>query len=55
VLSSPTKVIGIVDVKTWIRDVVTTVNRGMLGHTWEELEFRLDAVFATHGAHIQMH
>jgi hypothetical protein len=36
-----TKVTGIEDVKTWIRDVITAINRGMLARTWEELEFQL--------------
>lgn len=29
------------DLNTQIRDVITTVNRGMMGHVWEEFEFRL--------------
>jgi hypothetical protein len=33
--------------KTRIRDVMTTINRGMLARTWEELEFRLDVLRAT--------
>jgi hypothetical protein len=27
------------DLKTWIRDVTTTINRGMLARIWKELEF----------------
>jgi hypothetical protein len=34
-----TKVTGVADLKTWIRDVITTINRSMLANTWEELEF----------------
>jgi hypothetical protein len=34
-----TKVTGLEDLKTRIRDVITTINRGMLARTWEELEF----------------
>jgi hypothetical protein len=33
-----TKVTGVEDLKTWIRDVMTTINRGMLVHTCGELE-----------------
>jgi hypothetical protein len=42
----PTKVTG-VDLKTQIRDVITTINRGMLAHAWEELEFLLDVLYVT--------
>jgi hypothetical protein len=35
------KVTGVENLKTQIRDVIITINRGMLAHTWEELEFRL--------------
>jgi hypothetical protein len=34
-----TKVTGVEDLKTWIRDVITIINKGMLARTWEELEF----------------
>jgi hypothetical protein len=50
-----TKVTGVEGLKTQIRDVVTTINRGMVAHTWEELEFRLDVLHATQGAHIEVH
>jgi hypothetical protein len=33
-----TKVTGVEDLKTWIMDVITTITRGMLAHTWKELE-----------------
>jgi hypothetical protein len=42
------------DLKTRIRDVITTINRGMLARTWEELEFRLDVLRATQGAHTEV-
>jgi hypothetical protein len=32
-----TKVTGLEDLKTRIRDIITTINRGMLARTWEEL------------------
>jgi hypothetical protein len=34
-----TKVTGVEDLKTWIRNVVTTISRGTLARAWEELEF----------------
>jgi hypothetical protein len=34
-----TKVTGVEDLKTRIRDVITTISRGMLARIWEELEF----------------
>jgi hypothetical protein len=49
-----TKVTGVEDLKTRIRDVITTINRGMLARTWEEMEFRLDVLRATQGAYIEV-
>jgi hypothetical protein len=40
--------------KTWIRDVMTTINRGMLVHTCGELEIWLDVSHATQSAHIEV-
>jgi hypothetical protein len=48
------EVTGVEDLKTRIRDVVTTINTGMLAQIWEELEFRLDVLRATQGAHIEV-
>jgi hypothetical protein len=49
------EVTGAEDLKTRIRDVITTTNTGMLAITWEELEFGLDVLRATQGAHIEVH
>jgi hypothetical protein len=49
-----TKVTGVEDLKTRIRDAITPINRGMLARTWEESEFRLDVLHVTHGAHIEV-
>jgi hypothetical protein len=49
-----TKVTGVEGLKTRIRDVITTINRGMLARTWEQLEFRLDVLRAIQGAHIEV-
>ena len=40
--------------KTWIRDGITTINRGMLAWPWDELEFGLNVFRATQGAHIKV-
>jgi hypothetical protein len=40
--------------KTKIRDVITTINTGMLARSWEELEFRLDVTRATQNGHIEL-
>jgi hypothetical protein len=48
------EVTGVEDLKTRIRDVITTINRGMLACTWEELEFQLDVVRVTQGVCIEM-
>jgi ribosomal protein S3AE len=41
------EVTGVEDLKTQIKDIITTINRGMLVRTWEELEFRLDVLCVT--------
>jgi hypothetical protein len=48
------EVTGGEDLKTRIRDVITTINRGMLARTWEELEFLPDVLRATQGARIEV-
>jgi hypothetical protein len=49
-----TQVTGVEDLKTRIRDVITTINRGMLALTWKELEFWLGVLRETYGAHIEV-
>jgi hypothetical protein len=44
------EVTGVEDLKTRIRNVITTINREMLARTWEELGFLLDVLHATQGA-----
>jgi hypothetical protein len=39
-----TKVTGIEDLKTWIRDVITVINTGKLSCAWEKSKF--DWMFA---------
>jgi pSer/pThr/pTyr-binding forkhead associated (FHA) protein len=51
--SSPSKITRVVELKTPVSNAITTINRGMLGRTRKELEFRLD-VSVTRGAHIEV-
>ncbi|PNF32015.1 hypothetical protein B7P43_G06576 [Cryptotermes secundus] len=41
--------------KTRLRDAITTVDVGMLSRTWQEIEYRLDILRATNGAHVQLY
>jgi hypothetical protein len=49
-----TKVTGVEDLMTRIREVITAINRCMLARTWEEFEFRVDVLRATQGTHIDV-
>ena len=49
-----TRVIDLDDLKARIRAAITTVDIDMLRKVWTELEFRLDVVRATRGAHVQV-
>ena len=42
------------DLKARIRAVIATVHIDMLRRVWTELEFRLDVVRATRGAHVEV-
>jgi hypothetical protein len=48
------RVTRVEDLKTRIRDVITTIDGGMLSRTWEQLEFRLDVLRATQSAKIEV-
>ena len=39
--------------KTRIREAIATVTPQMLHNTWREIEFRLDVLRATNGAHVE--
>ena len=41
--------------KVRIRHVVETVTEEMQAHTWREIEYRLDVLRATNGAHIEVY
>ena len=38
-----------------IIDVLATVNEEMLKNTWREIEYRLDILKATNGAHVEVY
>jgi hypothetical protein len=40
--------------KARIRDALVAVTEEMLENTWREIEYRLDVLRATNGAHIEM-
>jgi len=41
--------------QSWIIDVLATVNEEMLENTWREIEYRLDILRATNGAHVEVY
>jgi hypothetical protein len=41
--------------KSRVREAITTVDVGMLARTWQEIEYRLDILRATIGAHVQLY
>jgi len=47
-----TKVRDIDDLKQRISNAITTIDEAMLQRTWQEIEYRLDVLRATNGAHI---
>jgi hypothetical protein len=50
-----TQVRDIDQLVTRVRDAITTVDVGMLARTWQEIEYRLDNLRATNGAHVQLY
>jgi hypothetical protein len=50
-----TQVRDIDQLKTRVRDAITTVDVGMLARTWQEIEYRHDILRATNGAHVQLY
>lgn len=50
-----TKVADIDELKARIRNAVATVDIGMLARTWQEIEYRLDILHATKGAHVEVY
>ena len=50
-----TPVPDITDLKARITDAFATVTEDMLGNTWKGIDYRLDALRATKGAHIEVY
>jgi hypothetical protein len=43
------------DLKTRIRNAISAIPADILHRTWQELEYRLDVLRATKGAHIEVY
>ena len=50
-----TKVTDISDLKERITAAVNTIDEEMLRRTWTEIEYRLDVLRVTNGAHIEIY
>jgi hypothetical protein len=50
-----TPVNGLDDLKTRIRNAISSIPADMLHRTWQELEYRQDVLRATKGAHIEVY
>ncbi|XP_029653233.1 uncharacterized protein LOC115226371 [Octopus sinensis] len=50
-----TKIWDIADLKQRIRNAITTVDEAILQRTWQEIEYCLDVLQATNGAHIEVY
>ena len=46
---------GITNLKTRITDAFATVTEDMLENTWREIDYRLDVLRATKGAHVEVY
>jgi len=49
------KVRHIDDLKRRISNAITTIDEAMLQRTWQEIEYRLDVLRATNGAHVEVY
>ena len=50
-----TKIRDINDLKQRITDAIATIDEAMLQRTWQEIDYRLDVLRATNGAHIEVY
>ena len=50
-----TEVWDIDDLKQRIFNAMTTIDEAMLQQTWQEIEYHLDVLRATNGAHIEVY
>jgi len=49
------KVRDIYDLKQRISNAITIIDEAMLQRTWQEIQYRLDVLRATDGAHIEVY
>ena len=50
-----TKIRDINDLKQRITDPIATIDETLLQRTWQEIDYRLDVLRATNGAHIEVY
>jgi len=50
-----TPVPGITNLKARITDAFVTITEDMLENTWREIDYRLDIIRATKGAHVEVY
>ena len=50
-----TKIRDITDLKQRITDAIATIDEAMLQRTWQKIEYRLDVLCATNGAHVEVY
>ena len=43
------------DLKQRISNAIATIDEAMLQRTWQKIEYRLDVLRATNGAHIEVY
>ena len=51
----PTKVRDMTDLRQRISNAIAAIDEAMLQRTWQEIEYRLDVLRATNGAHIEVY
>ena len=50
-----TKIRDINDLKQRITEAIATIDEALLQRTWQEIDYRLDVLRATNGAHIEVY
>ena len=50
-----TKVRDMTNLRQRISNAIATIDEAMLQRTWQEIEYRLDVLRATNGAHIEVY
>ena len=52
---NPSKIRDITNLKQRITHAISTIDESMLQRTWQEIEYRLDVLCTTNGAHIEVY